>query len=204
MTRIVLVRHGESEWHAGNRFAGRTDIGLTGKGRQQAEALAHWARTAGLTAVWSSPLRRARLTAEGAAHAAGLPLVLEERLLELDFGRGEGLTAAEMRAAFPEERAAFERDPVRHPLPGGEDPEAAAARGVAALQHIAASNPHGRSLVVAHSTLLRLVLCRLLCIPISHYRTVFPDFANGALTELHLRPRGWAMLTFNAPLSNSA
>ena len=201
MSRVFLVRHGESVWHAENRFAGRSDIELTARGRAQAEHLATWAATAGLTSVWSSPLIRARVTAEAAAREAGLPLRLDERLIELDFGRAEGLTAAEMRAAFPAQRAAFERDPARNFLPGGEDPEAAVERVIAALQHIAGADPQGRSLVVAHSTLLRLALCRLLGIAISQYRLVFPELMNGALTELEFKPRGVSLLGLNRSLS---
>ena len=204
MSRLVLVRHGESEWHAENRFAGRTDIGLTAKGLEQAERLAEWATTAGLTAIYCSPLRRARVPAEAAARRTGLALSVDERLMELDFGRGEGLTADEMRIAFPTERDAFEQDPVRNPLPGGEHPDLAVARGVTALQEIATQDPHGRILVVAHSTLLRLVLCRLLGICTSQYRTVFPDFANGTLTEVDLTPERVALLSFNAPISTEA
>ena len=200
MSRIFLVRHGESEWHAENRFAGRTDIDLTAKGMAQGERLALWAAGAELTSVWSSPLRRARMTAEAAARTSGLPLGIDERLVELDFGRAEGLTAAEMRVAFPAERAAFEVDPVRNPLPGGEDPELAAERGVAALQEIAARGMQGRSLVVAHSTLLRLVLCRLLRVSLSQYRTLFPDIANGTLTELDLSAERVSLHSFNVPI----
>ena len=71
MKFIALVRHGETEWHAENRYAGRSDIALTDKGLFQAEQLAQWARTAELHAIWSSSLSRALRTAEpeiGRAH----------------------------------------------------------------------------------------------------------------------------------------
>ncbi len=200
MSRLVLVRHGESAWHAENRYAGRSDIGLTANGLAQAEQLARWAATAELTAIWSSPLGRAQGTADAVARRIGLPVRIDPRLVELDFGEGEGLTTAEMRSAFPEERAAFERDPVAHPLPRGESPQAAVERGVAALRDIAAANPQRRSLVVAHSTLLRLVLCDLLGIALSNYRSTFPEFPNGTLTELDLTPRRASLLSFNVPL----
>ncbi len=201
MSRLVLVRHGQTVWHAENRYAGNTDIELTPKGHEQAERLGRWAATAGLTAVWSSPLQRARLTAEPCARSAGLPLNIEERLMELSFGRGEGLTGAEMEARFPAERAAFVLDPVADYLPGGENPVEAVKRGVAGLARIADETPTGRSLVVAHSTLLRLVLCSLLEIPLARYRERFPHFANGALTELEWTSRGVSLLSFNAPVT---
>jgi broad specificity phosphatase PhoE len=204
MSRLVLVRHGETIWHAENRYAGRTDIALTEKGVAQAEALAVWARDARLNAVWSSPLSRARLTALPAAQSAGLPLQIDERLLEVDFGRGEGKTDAEMRQEFPEERAAFLLDPVANYLTGSEDPLRAAERGVAALRAIAAAGgEEERALVVAHNTLVRLVLCSLLEIPLAHYRSSLSPLANGRMSEIAVTDKTVRLLSFNAPLTKS-
>ncbi len=201
MSRLVLVRHGQTVWHAENRYAGISDIGLTAKGHAQAKQLAIWAVDAQLSAVWSSPLSRARDTAAPAAQAAQLPLQIDPRLQELSFGQAEGLTAAEMHARFPAERAAFEQDPVQHFLPGGEDPSAAADRGCAALRAIVgAQGPQARSLVVGHATLFRLVLCRLLGLPTAQYRNVFPEFHNSSLAELEFRSAHVSLLAFNVPL----
>ncbi|MFC5143621.1 histidine phosphatase family protein [Streptomyces aureoversilis] len=204
MTDFLLVRHGETEWHAENRYAGRSDVALTELGRRQGEALGAWAAGQGLDAVMCSPLSRARLTARPAAAALELPLRVDERLTEVGFGRGEGLTRAEMAEAFPGELAAFLDDPVAHHLPGGEDPAAAAARAVACLTETARDLPGGRVLVVAHSTLLRLALCALLGIPLSRYRVVFPALENGALTELRLREGQASLLRLNAPVTAGA
>ncbi|ARF58699.1 histidine phosphatase family protein [Streptomyces gilvosporeus] len=199
MTDFILVRHGETVWHAENRYAGRTDVPLTDHGRDQATALAAWAATAGLTAVWSSPLSRARLTAAPAADACGLAPRTDERLYEVDFGRGEGLTRDEMRERFPRELADFLADPVACHLPGGEHPRRAAERAAACLADLARDEPSGRILVVAHSTLLRLLLCHLLGIPLADYRRVFPRLDNGALTEIRLAHGHTALLSFNTP-----
>lgn len=202
MIRLVLARHGETVWHKGNRYAGRTDVALTERGVAQAIHLAAWARHANLNAVWSSPLSRARLTALPAAEAASLPLQVNEQLREIDFGRAEGKTDAEMRILFPEERAAFVRDPVMHYLPDGEDPVRAAERGTAALHAIAeASGEGGRALIVAHNTLLRLVLCSLLGIPLARYRSSFPSFGNGTITEIAISGSSVGLLSFNVPLT---
>ncbi|MEU7281157.1 histidine phosphatase family protein [Streptomyces sp. NPDC045431] len=200
MTDFILVRHGETEWHAENRYAGRTDVPLTELGHKQAATLAAWAAGQRLDAVLCSPLSRARLTAEPAATAVGLTPRVDERLYEVDFGRGDGLTRAEMAEEFPDALAAFLADPVAHHLPGGEDPAAAADRAIACLEEAARELPDGRVLVVAHSTLVRLVLCKLLGIPLARYRQVFPALENGALTELRLPPGGQAsLLRLNAP-----
>ncbi|MGW0195543.1 histidine phosphatase family protein [Nonomuraea sp. NPDC003201] len=201
MTDLVLVRHGETVWHAENRYAGVSDIELTPRGHAQAAQLAEWAGQAGLAAVWASTLSRARITAAAAADQAKVELRTDPRLRELDFGEGEGLTSAEMAARFPEARAAFESDPAAHPLPGGEDPGLAADRFVAALDDIAAAHPDGRVLVVAHTTAIRLTLCRLIGVPLGEYRRLFPRLDNCALTELRLRSgRRTAMLQYNSPI----
>ena len=201
MSRLVLVRHGETVWHAENRYAGTSDIDLTPEGVAQAELLARWAAGAKLAAVWSSPLTRARLTAAPAARAAQLALQVDDRLSELHFGLGEGLTAAEMHMRFPEERAAFEQDPVRNWLPGGENPVHAAERGASALRDIAlAGSAEACTLVVAHSTLFRLALCRLLGVELSRYRALFPNLKNSSLTELGFTHAGFSLLSLNIPL----
>ncbi|MGA4957525.1 histidine phosphatase family protein [Streptomyces lavendulocolor] len=200
MTDFVLVRHGETTWHAENRYAGRTDVPLTERGLRQAAALGSWAAGQRLDAVLCSPLSRARLTAGPAATALGLTARVDERLYEVDFGRGDGLTRGEMAEEFPDELAAFLADPVAHHLPGGEDPVAAAERAVGCLEEVARELPGGRVLVVAHSTLVRLALCELLGIPLARYRQVFPALENGALTELRLLPgRRASLLRLNAP-----
>ena len=232
MTLLYLVRHGETPWHAENRYCGRTDLPLTDNGRRQAEALAGWAARlrgtaatagdaspdsagsdsaspeglaagevgGGLTAVYSSPLTRARETATAAAAAAGVPLEIDERLTELDFGEAEGLTSAEMRRRWPERRAAFEADPVAYPLPGGEDPRAAIVRGGAALAEIVAKHPYGTVLVVCHSTLLRLLTCQLTGIDPSRYRAEFPTVANTSGAVLRHDGAAWTLLEFNPVL----
>jgi probable phosphoglycerate mutase len=200
VTHLILTRHGETDWHAENRYAGASDIPLAPRGREQAEALARWAATAELDAIWTSPLARARETAAPAARVTGLTPCVDPRLREIDFGQGEGKTPAEMERLFPEALAAYRSDPVAHPLPGGEDPRAAAARAVACLQDIARAHPARRVLVVAHNTLLRLALCQLLGVPLSRYRAVFPLLRNGALTELRLDGDQAALLAFNVPL----
>ena len=200
MTRIVLVRHGETVWHADNRYAGSTDVALTPRGVAQAARLGAWARAAGLDAVYSSTLSRARHTAAAAGRAAAIAVRTDPRLCELGFGRAEGLSPEEMEAAFPAALQAFRDDPSAHPLPGGEDPVAGAERGVASLRDIAARHPGGRVLVVAHSTLKRLILCRLLDLPLNGYRRVFPSVGNCALTEIRLTDREVSLLEFNTPV----
>ncbi|MDQ1019493.1 histidine phosphatase family protein [Streptomyces afghaniensis] len=199
-TTLLLARHGQTVWHAENRYAGVSDIGLTDTGRAQAEALGRWAAAHPVDAIWTSPLSRAVATAEPACRALDLVPRREPGLAECDFGVVEGRTLAEFEAENPDRAAVFRADPVAHPFPGAEDPTAAAARGATALRRIAAAHPGGRVLVVAHNTLLRLVLCTLLSIPPGEYRRVFPRLRNAAISELRMNPDGSAaLLSLNVP-----
>jgi broad specificity phosphatase PhoE len=200
VTDVLLVRHGETVWHADNRYAGRTDVALSERGREQAERLAAGLHDARLSAIWTSPLARARDTADAVARATGLRPRADDRLRELDFGVAEGLTRAEMGERFPEALKAFGADPVAHHLPGGEHPGAAVARALACLHEVRGLDPDGRVLVVAHTTLARLVLCELLGLPLADYRRRFPFVRNCSITEVRLDGDPPALLEFNSPL----
>ena len=203
MTRLVLVRHGETEWHHENRYAGTTDVALTDRGWEQAHQLADWSRTAQLDAIWASTLSRARQTASLCSEASGVALQVDERLRELDFGDAEGMTSAEMTAQFPEALDAFRQNPVDRHLPGGENPREAAQRFTDCLHDIAVGHPEGRILVVAHTTAIRLALCRILGIPLPEYRRVFPFVRNCSLTEIALTAGQFSVLEFNTPLDRA-
>jgi broad specificity phosphatase PhoE len=199
--QLTLVRHGESLWQAEDRYAGSTDVPLSPRGREQAEQLANWSSFARLTAIWSSPLSRTRETAAPVERITGLKAHIDFRLKEIDFGRGEGLTAAEIEQSFPEAFAAFQSDPVVHYLPGGEDPHRATQRVLACFKEMESKHPGGRVLVVSHSTLIRLALCELIGVPLSTYRSLFPSINNAALTEILLAGETTSLLRFNVPLN---
>jgi len=201
MTILLLVRHGETTWHTENRYAGSTDVALTERGIAQGEQLGRWAETQPIDAVYASDLSRAVITATPAATALGLPLTIDPALREVHFGRSEGLTSAEMRAAFPDEAARFVAHPGTIPLPEGESGEAAVERAWGALEQIAVQYPDGTVLVVMHSTLMRLILCRALGMPLDRYRTTFPSVLNVGITTVSWNgnANGTALLGYNVP-----
>lgn len=198
---LLLARHGQTVWHAENRYAGVSDVPLTDEGRRQAERLGARVHADPVDAIWTSTVPRAIATAAPACRALGLEPHRDHELRECDFGVVEGRTLAEFAAEDPAAAEAFRADPAAHPFPGAEDPRAAAARGSGALRRIAGAHEGQRVLVVAHNTLLRLVLCDLLGIPLADYRRVFPQLRNAALTELRLAPDGSrpALLGLNLP-----
>lgn len=199
-TRLLLVRHGETEWHAENRYAGTSEVGLTERGRRQAEGLAAYLISAGeqVTALYRSPQGRARVTAEPSARALGLEPVVLDELREVHFGIAEGKVLSELD---PQVVATFRADPVAGAFPGAEPTAEAARRGAAALRDIAKREDGGRVLVVAHNTLIRVTLCELLGIPVRDYRRVFPRLENAAITEIGIDGDATSLRRFNLPTS---
>ena len=142
MTRLLLVRHGETDWNADGRLQGQTDRTLSEFGRQQARRLADELAAEDLEAIYSSDLARARETAEIVGARVGLPVMLDRGLREKDWGTWEGLTAVE-------------RDRVEF---AGESTEAHQERILRALQRISERHPgDGSVLVVTHGGSMRRV-----------------------------------------------
>lgn len=203
-TEVVLARHGRTAWHAPNRYTGRSDIPLDGVGERQAEALAGWARTRGFTRLACSDLIRARATAAPVAAATGLVPKVDGRLRELDFGIAEGRSLDQIRADDPQTAARFAEDPAKHHFPGGERPGDAVSRALAGLAELVADDPGGPLLVVAHSTLIRLVTCAVLGLPLSEYRRRLPGLDPAATTTLRFSvepEEPVALLAYNVPVS---
>jgi broad specificity phosphatase PhoE len=105
--KLHIIRHGETIWHAENKYAGHTDIGLTKYGHTQAKTLATWAIEINPDAIYSSDLTRAIDTAKPSALALGLEIIVDSRFREVNFGQIEGLTPAEMEGQFHDLRQEF-------------------------------------------------------------------------------------------------
>lgn len=208
MTTIHLVRHGETIWHKDARYAGSTDVALTPLGEQQARDLVEWALTAGIDKIVCSDLQRAQLTAAPSASALGITPLVDPRWRELDFGRAEGLSHEELAEEHAGEWAEFAAHPGHSPLMGGEAGDHGVERAAEALAEIVAENPEATVLIVAHSTLGRLLLCHLLGIPLDAYRVVFPFMLNGAVTTFTIDSPQFAgagrLLGFNVPAVRKA
>ena len=164
-TTLVLLRHGETPMSIERRFSGTDDPELTPRGLAQAaaaaERIALLSATVRITAVYSSPLRRALATAEAAAGLLGLPVIVQKRLRETDFGHWDGYSLAEVRDRWPAELDAWLASSRVAP-PGGESFDETLLRVRRARGEIVAAHPGAVVLVVSHvtpiKTLLRLAL----------------------------------------------
>src|SRR5918997_5179435 len=156
---VTLVRHGQTERSAKSAYSGRLDVPLTQTGREQAQRAAQQLTDAGIDAVVTSPLVRARDTAQAIADAAGVPLTVDERLIEVDYGPFEGLDREGARAQLGAPFEAWRADPFGAPVAGMEPLAAALERARGATADALAAHEH--PVIVGHQGILRIVLVAL-------------------------------------------
>lgn len=173
-TRLLLLRHGQTELSVQRRYSGRGNPALTEVGRRQADAAARYlAQRGGISAVFASPLQRAYDTAAAAAKALGLDVTVDDDLIETDFGAWEGLTFAEAAERDPELHRRWLRDTSTAP-PGGESFDTVADRVLRGRERIVAAHQGTTVLVVSHVTPIKMLLREAL------------DAGPGILYRLHL------------------
>jgi glucosyl-3-phosphoglycerate phosphatase len=194
--RLLLWRHGRTEWNATGRFQGQLDPPLDEEGRNQAVRAAPHLLAAGLppeeTVVVSSDLSRAAETAASLTAVLGVPLQLDERLREQGMGSWEGLTRDEVAERYPEQYADWTAGrPVRGR--GGEDPAAVAERALAALVDLPEASV---AIVVTHGGTAGRLLERLLGLG-SEHRRAFGPLDNCAWSELAEQGGRWRLLRHN-------
>jgi len=194
--RLLLWRHGRTEWNAEGRFQGHLDPPLDETGRAQAVRAAAQLVTAGLSAedtiVVSSDLRRAVVTATALTDLLGVPLLQDPRLREHGMGCWEGLTREEVAERYPEQFADWRAGRAVRGR-GGEEPEQVADRAVAALVDLP---PARTAVVVTHGGTAGRLMERLLGIDSEHRRTLGP-LANCAWSELVAGGPYWRLLRHN-------
>jgi broad specificity phosphatase PhoE len=183
MSRLLLARHGQSVSNAVRRFQGVQDVALSELGARQAEALGRAIRRLPIAAVYTSPLERARRTAEIAAAGLGVPLTPVHDLRELSLGDWEGRTVEEIRALPGDPYEQWVRDPVACLPPGAEPLAQVQARVVTAMADIEAAHPNGQQvLVVCHGGVISAYLAHCLGLPLSSIWRL--TLSNGSITEV--------------------
>ncbi len=165
-TTLYLVRHGRTTLNAQGRFRGRQGPPLDEQGLLEARAAGEHLARIPLVAVFSSPLTRARQTAEAVAATHGLDVGVAPDLVDLDYGAWEALTAAEAEERDPEAYERFVRQPIGAAPPGGERLEAVERRATAALSAIASAHEGEASAAVSHEVPIRLLVSRLSGTPV--------------------------------------
>lgn len=194
MTRLVLVRHGETAWNAEHRVQGQLDVPLNDTGRRQAQAVASVLARERFAAIYASDLGRARQTAEPTAAALGMDVRLDAGLRERHYGIFETLTYAEVQVKFPEEYARFDaRDPA-FDFRTGESLRDFYRRAVASVTAIAERHPEEDVLVFTHGGVLDKLYRYVTGLDLSAPR----DFGipNCGINRVGAAPAGWQILVW--------
>jgi broad specificity phosphatase PhoE len=184
-TTIVLVRHGETDWNRDNRFQGHADPPLNDTGRAQARTLAATLRHVAFAAAYTSPLRRARETAQILGSAVGLTPVGDSALMEIDVGSWSGLTRTEIETRFPAGFARWREG--RHGWDDGETNDALGERVVAGLLKIGSRHPDAAVLAVTHGGPIRSALAASERIPFDGAHGSIHGIGNCTVVELQVR-----------------
>ena len=192
----MVLRHGETAWNAESRMQGHADAPLNGHGLWQAERLALALHGEGLTAVYSSDLQRALVTAQAVARAAGVaPVHTDAALRERAFGGFEGLTHTELEERWPDEARRWrQREPGFAPA-GGETLEAFAARCVPAVADIAARHPGQSIAIVTHGGVLDCLYRAATGLGLQSARTW--QLGNARINRLLWHGEGFALVGWN-------
>jgi broad specificity phosphatase PhoE len=162
-TELIFVRHGETESNSRGLLHGRTDIPLAPAGRQQAGMVARRIAAYGhVRSIFTSPLDRARSTADEIGRATGVEPVIEPNLTEFDFGDLEGLTFDDLQIKHPElYLSMIDPDGFNHRFPNGESRSELRDRVVSALEHIRPNGDYGPVVVVAHLVVIATAVAHL-------------------------------------------
>jgi len=195
LSRLLLVRHGETRLNNARRFWGKTDVELSDTGIRQAEQMRDHLATQKIDVIYASNLSRARVTAEIIASRHQLSITTCAELGELNFGWVEGLTFEEIKRLHPE-LAEVLSDWNTHPrFPGGESLDELNDRVQKFLKRLEKHKPEATILIVAHAGTLRLMICNLLGIDLEHWRQMQLDLASLSIMETY--PQGALLSLLN-------
>jgi glucosyl-3-phosphoglycerate phosphatase len=196
--RIVVWRHGRTEWNATGRFQGQIDIDLDEVGRAQAWESARRLAALEPDLLVSSDLRRTLDTMAALAEITGKPIQLDVRLRETFAGDWQGLTGAEIASRYPEEYKAWRAGDPLLKVGGGETRQDVAERMAAAIRDIAARlADDGLAVLTSHGGAARLGIAALIGMPLERFTNI-GGLSNGSWSMLRDTDQGWVLVEHNA------
>ena len=218
MVRIILIRHGETNWNIQGRYQGQEDTRLSERGFAQAGMLAQGLKDvhidaafssplqAGMLAqglkdvhidaAFSSPLKRSLLTCRACADLHKLPVHTDERLTEINHGAWEGELACDIEARYPEEFKQWHTQPHLVQMPGGENLEDVRKRARAAFDEFAQKYDGKTLLISAHDAVNKAIICDVLGLDMSHFWNIKQD--NACINVLECNEGVWRAVLLNS------
>ena len=191
MTRLVLLRHGITEWNAAGRYQGQTDVALSDEGVAQARAVAPAIAAMSPDALWTSDLARAATTAAYVAAACEVPVTADPRLRERDVGVFGGMTPEQIRASHPDDAEEFFGGGAPLDTESEQDVE---ARMTEALRDLGRSvGARGSAVAISHGWAIRMAVTSL----VGASPTALHGLDNCGWAELVHRGGHWSLLAWN-------
>ncbi|MFA1819942.1 histidine phosphatase family protein [Virgibacillus oceani] len=183
MTTICLIRHGETKWNAAGILQGTTDIPLNTRGVKQAGACSAYLASSSYDVLITSPLKRAKQTAEIINQQLDLPFHMMDEFKERAFGEGEGMTFEERRAVYPDKD-----------YPNQEKEEDFHHRIMTGLHKVTKLNPNQKVLLVAHGAVIKAILKAF-----SNDENILENdrLMNGCISNIHFENKEWNVKNFN-------
>jgi broad specificity phosphatase PhoE len=175
MTTLFLVRHGRTGWNKEQIFRGTKDIPLDEVGKEEAVLVGERLKGERVTAVYSSPLARARETAAAIARFHRIDVQVMAGLNDLNFGAWEGESLAEVKKKYPDLYRQWLETPHRVIFPGGEGLEAVSTRAMKVVEEICKRHPQDTVALVSHRVVLKVLICALLGLDNSHFWNIGQD-----------------------------
>ncbi|MEW6602498.1 MAG: alpha-ribazole phosphatase [Nitrospirota bacterium] len=192
MTRVYLIRHGETEGAESRRYKGHIDVPLSENGIEQIKKVAeylhqnteHRTQSTDLKAVYTSDLSRAIRSAEIIAGCHGLKPVVVKELKERSFGVWEGMSFDEIKEKWPDAFDSWASDPLMFSPMGGESTLQVRDRVMTAFNEITAGHRDENIAIVSHGGVIRVVLCELLGVPLNNIFRIDQNFAALNIVEM--------------------
>ena len=184
---LWLVRHGQTDWNLEGRYQGQADIPLNQTGMEQARLLSLSLHEVSFSAIYSSDLKRARLTADYLSAIFNLPVRIDRRLREINQGEWEGQLISEIRKRYRTQLPSGEKAIFMQP-PGGEAVLEVAERMQEAANEMAYNHRGEKVLVVSHGLSVATLLCRVRAIPLDVVYSQIPE--NAQPTQIFWPPVG--------------
>jgi len=169
MVKVILVRHGETDWNRKEVFRGRIDVALNQNGRKQAQALAEATREFHIDAIYSSPLSRSLETAEAVAGIHCMSVKLADGFIDFHYGDWQGLEHREVEKNFPDLYREWHESPHLVQIPGGENLYDVSRRSLEELERLSVKCEGQTIMIASHRVVNKVLLCAVMGLDNSHF-----------------------------------
>lgn len=195
MTRIILVRHGQTDWNRTERFRGRIDVELNETGHRQAQAIAKRLCKEPIAALYASPLKRAFQTAQPIAEACALEVQPLEEINDIDYGDWAGHSPEEVAGRYEDLYRAWLDTPHLIQFPNGENLDQVRSRAWGALEQVCLRHAGQTAVLVSHVVINRVLICAVVGLSNASFWQIGQD--NAAINIFEAREANHRLLLLN-------